>query len=1271
MRYTYLSLFEKVHFLGEDADEEGEPSSDARNRKSNASVLVQVPMFYNRAQHDIPESQRLALGLAASLGPPSEYNKLCLSLLSGLPNEEALSLNVCTLLSNEGRHALRLDRVPRLLDLLLAQAGLFSNDDPTLRPTLLECWQGVESRRMERFWEDNLDADTVALFNIGRGGFVMLCALSRWSSLRQVALDTIGNLASKVRGLSYSRQRWSCALLRLAREGVQSQDRYLVVRCLDILARLCRQERNARALLPQLDAPLCRRIFELLTVHDLMLLIYALEALYMLSEMGRDACERLLLVHKSIGILVSLLTLDPLAYGPLAQKGMKLIETVDPLLPPAMPVTGPSSSAPAPHPRVAAAMLPHPPPEAAPSPSPVLTLGAAPSPDPLDTEAFAGTWVRAMYEPAPPGCSVARNDIYAEYVTFCSKAGRKSVISASVFANCVKAVYSQTGIRRVDNANGMMSFHHDGLRKRLNPLPVPIQVTSCLSITTQAAGASLRSPVAGGGVVSSHSPILKAQLSAPLRSLTPPTGTAQGSSPPPSPAVATPVAPASPATSATATTSSPGGSSNLIKSLLANKARQVEVVRREPNPAAVAPVVTSVHAPGPASAAASAPALFAATPTAVSNPAPIQTHQAFGAPLVVSVPTVASVVAPVSVPTSTPASAAAPQVSESVAAASLPPSFSSALPPTAAPTSTLPMTLLATTSTPALVSSLTSAPASAPTLVQQVQAQNQVLVSSLASGLCQSPSVVSTMVSTMTSSLASSVASAMASGTTLPTGATIVMVPNTATGITTGMLVVRPQQGKMMPMAGGAISAALLARGQALAAGGTRGPVLVCARPNGFQRDIALEVTLPESKPATEPPPQSDRIAHNHVGENGSLAGGDANDPASVKHPVEEPVVAADPQKPPEVVYKSSPLLNGLLDKGKVPLSKDPSLQNGGVDEEMLQCVDAPTVPVSSAPPSSGVSVVVTNGTCAVAAKVVTSSDLSPISDIVGSVESASKAISRSNVEAVAGVAGTDGANLSGATKRLASAAEEGDSGCAKRLRLDDGQQVTFQAAGEQRQLAAGAGSVLQTTVVRQVAPVAQQTTTTPTVQVVQAATSGAQSLPQPNLVKLLSTTDSPTGARVTVSTPSASPAPTIVTVVPSAATTGSSDTTEAKVAPTTTAASRPSVEAEKKAAALHHHHHHHHHHHKPAKLVYNCEWKGCERTFSTPSAVFYHACKVHIPEGEGDLNCQWEACDDMKRRRLSLFTHLQVRRRGELPRVVLVLPASWVTAWCPGHQCV
>ncbi|KAL1433602.1 hypothetical protein MTO96_012432 [Rhipicephalus appendiculatus] len=199
-----------------------------------------------------------------------------------------------------------------------------------------------------------------------------------------------------------------------------------------------------------------------------------------------------------------------------------------------------------------------------------LATTAAPQSDPMDTEAFAGTWVRAMYEPAPPGCMVARNDIYAEYVTFCSKAGRKSVISASVFSNCVKAVYTQTGLRRVDGANGVVSFHHDGLRKRLNPLPVPIQVTSCLSISTQAAATTLRTPLASGGTASSHSPILKAQLSAPLRALTPPGNQV---SPPPSPATTAPPVVGTPPAPPPPGGAPPGGSSNLIKSLLANKVR--------------------------------------------------------------------------------------------------------------------------------------------------------------------------------------------------------------------------------------------------------------------------------------------------------------------------------------------------------------------------------------------------------------------------------------------------------------------------------------------------------------------------------------------------------------------------------------------------------------------------------------------------------------------------------------------------------------------------
>ncbi|KAK8775610.1 hypothetical protein V5799_031045, partial [Amblyomma americanum] len=1807
----YLSLFEKVHFLGEDADEEVDPGSESRGgRKSNGSTLVQVPMYYNRAQHDITESQRLVLGLSPCLGPSSEYSKLVMSLLSGLPNEEALCLNVCTLLSNEGRHSLRLDRMPRLLDLLLSQAGLFPAEDPTLRPMLLECWQGVEGRRMERFWEDNLDPETIALFNIGKGSkdeedelfnlnyevgtrsiegqrvlrialifhnlsfeernavilaknrtfirFVMLSALSRWSTLRQVALDTIGNLASKLvlypameededeaasgrcyEDLAGERQRWSCSLLRLTREGIQSQDRYLVVRCLDILARLCRQERNADTLLATLDTAMFRRVFELLTVHDLMLLIYALEALYMLSELGRDACERMLLVHRSMGILVSLLTLDPLAYGPLAQKGMKLIETVDPLLPPMPPANNPLP--PPPLPMTAPPATPvgmgaggvgqsslggavpaaaggggsagpaggtGPPVGAAGPPScgvgspggTALATTAAPQSDPLDTEAFAGTWVRAMYEPAPTGCSVARNDIYSEYVTFCSKAGRKSVISASTFANCVKAVYTQTGIRRVDGANGVVSFHHDGLRKRLNPLPVPIQVTSCLSISTQAAATTLRTPLASGGTASSHSPILKAQLSAPLRALTPPGNQV---SPPPSPALATPVAAAAGTPSAAS-----GGSSNLIKSLLANKvsrnlqrqqqmqqqqaavvatsadaeatpvtagtpvlansatpSRVPEPVRREVNPAAaVASLSSSSHhqqqpavtaqsfnfASNMSSATAStvtavAASLSSAQTTQTScltsalqaklqqqpqasvnspvqpqvqtpSPGPMllprnQPHVQVQVPTVhgqqpqiqvqvptsavhtqpqvqtqvpttvvytqpqvqVQVPTTAVCTQPqvhVQVPTTAVCTQPQVQVQVPTTAVYTQPQVQVQVPPSAVytqpqvqvqvptsvqaqpqiqvqvPTSTVqvqsqiqvqvptsihaqpgqvqvqvPATTVQTqphvqvqvatnVAQQAPVSSAqiqVQQPVQVPTATvqtqrqiqvqvppgtlqvqvpnttvqpqqvqvqvanpvmqtqfqpQQVQVQTtpvvqtqvrppvqvqvptqicqatlqtqvqtatgQVLIQSAQPGTVvqapaqvvvsmastgQGPVSISTMPTvsvqtsmpvqtplqvtfstpvsapllgstsiqssapssmsavslsqTLASSLASnasglaanqtvvvgssalasslnsgasnptvvmapnlasnlagspamvmgsalssnsvvaqgtSLAASLASAGGLPPGATIVMVPNSATGITTGMLVVRPQ-GKLPA---GAVGTALLARSQAVANAinaGARGPLIVSTRPNGFQRDIVMEVSMPpECKPSPEAPAgqqmaTTEQPVHNHVGENGT-----ATNPVTAVTSAATPhkcvsilpsttaasVTAVETKPVESVVYKSSPLLNGLLDKGKVPLSMEPTaLQNGSVEEEVLQQTDPSSS--TSVTQAECVNVAVTNGT-STTVKAVAPSDLSPIQDIVGSMESASKAISRSAADTVPATE---------SSKRPAEADTSSGSSCAKRLRLEDTCETspTFQAEDAEILSAVTATSSIpqQSTVVartdassgvqhvfvqqgviqqsavqnsaaqqqQQVAVVQhtcthqavqaqktpqqqlqqqqQQASTAP--QAVRIVTSTPTTVPQPNLVKLLSSVDSssPSAAKTLPPNP-------VTTVTASAVSTTPVSTQPAEVNAATMAAVKTvPVDAEKKSTtpSAAGHHHHHHHHHKAAKLVYNCEWKGCDRTFSTPGAVFYHACKVHIPEVEGDFQCQWESCDDMKRRRLSLFTHLQVRAFG------------------------
>ena len=58
---------------------------------------------------------------------PSDYNKLVLSLLSGLPNEVDFAINVCTLLSNESKHAMQLEKEPKLVTLLLAHAGVFDD----------------------------------------------------------------------------------------------------------------------------------------------------------------------------------------------------------------------------------------------------------------------------------------------------------------------------------------------------------------------------------------------------------------------------------------------------------------------------------------------------------------------------------------------------------------------------------------------------------------------------------------------------------------------------------------------------------------------------------------------------------------------------------------------------------------------------------------------------------------------------------------------------------------------------------------------------------------------------------------------------------------------------------------------------------------------------------------------------------------------------------------------------------------------------------------
>jgi len=124
--------------------------------------------FCYKVCHSFPfaflESLRDYNGLSSDLYKPSNYDKLALSLLSPLPNEQDFAINVCTLLSNEGKHTLRLDKYPRLVNILLAHAGVF--DSPGTRQLFIEVYSRVRNYSINSFWSDVLDSqDAIDLTN--------------------------------------------------------------------------------------------------------------------------------------------------------------------------------------------------------------------------------------------------------------------------------------------------------------------------------------------------------------------------------------------------------------------------------------------------------------------------------------------------------------------------------------------------------------------------------------------------------------------------------------------------------------------------------------------------------------------------------------------------------------------------------------------------------------------------------------------------------------------------------------------------------------------------------------------------------------------------------------------------------------------------------------------------------------------------------------------------------------------------------------------------
>ncbi|XP_040834856.1 AT-rich interactive domain-containing protein 2 isoform X1 [Ochotona curzoniae] len=513
----YLEKYEKVHHFGED-DEEVPPG----NPKPQLPIGA-IPSSYNYQQHSVSDYLRQSYGLSMDFNSPKDYNKLVLSLLSGLPNEVDFAINVCTLLSNESKHAMQLEKDPKIITLLLANAGVFDDTLGSFSTVFGEEWKEKTDRDFVKFWKDIVDDNEVrdlisdrnkshegppgdwiweSLFHPPRKlgindiegqrvlqiavilrnlsfeegnvkllaanrtclRFLLLSAHSHFISLRQLGLDTLGNIAAELL-LDPVDFKTTHLMFHTVTKCLMSRDRFLKMRGMEILGNLCKAEDNGVLICEYVDQDSYREIICHLTLPDVLLVISTLEVLYMLTEMGDVACTKIAKVEKSIDMLVCLVSMDIQMFGPDALAAVKLVE----------------------HPSSSHQVLSEIRPQAAehiPTPAPVASASASRAavtqhvtPPPgiveIDSDKFACQWLNAHFE-VNLDCSVSRAEMYSEYLSTCSKLARGGILTSTGFYKCLRTVFPNHSVKRVEDpsSSGQAHIHVVGVRRRAIPLPI-------------------------------------------------------------------------------------------------------------------------------------------------------------------------------------------------------------------------------------------------------------------------------------------------------------------------------------------------------------------------------------------------------------------------------------------------------------------------------------------------------------------------------------------------------------------------------------------------------------------------------------------------------------------------------------------------------------------------------------------------------------------------------------------------------------------------------
>lgn len=523
----YLDTYEKVHFHGEDANQQ--ELEDAETATIHRRSRTPVRLNYNYRQHEVPDQMRSSLGMSTDFVEAGDYDKVEKSLLSGLPNEVDFAVNVCTLLSNESRHIMKLDKGQRIIRLLMAHIGIFEDGAASLRQVYEKSWKPATGRNFIKFWYDSVtDKDIKDLITLNKeqaerdkqnehsfvGGevlnmgrelgvhdvegqrvlqiavimrnlsfekvnaavlasdllvfrFLLLCVYSRYSCLKQMALDTLGNIASKL-VLEPIDFRSTQLVFRTICRCITSVDKFEMVRGMEILAKLCQVDENEDVITENLDPEIYKHIVSMLTVSDIQLIVHTLEVLYELSELGEVSSTHISDVRSSVEILVDLLTIEAQMYGPGALVGIKVVEHTEEVSFPQSPAIESSHT------------TPNKPPQIVQRPAPVLQQAPPPQPQVqpqppkprMEIEPFTCNWLQAYYE-YRNNSTVTRMDLYADYCACFKKLGQTNLLPPMHFINSVKVVFPKSNVMRKEMQDGSSEFCFIGLGRKMVPLPFP------------------------------------------------------------------------------------------------------------------------------------------------------------------------------------------------------------------------------------------------------------------------------------------------------------------------------------------------------------------------------------------------------------------------------------------------------------------------------------------------------------------------------------------------------------------------------------------------------------------------------------------------------------------------------------------------------------------------------------------------------------------------------------------------------------------------------